>query len=241
MTTDRGDTAAFITAYNEEDVIGTVIETIPDRVVPYLIDDGSSDKTASIARNKGAQVISHPINDGQGTAVITAFKYFVETDYRFVVELDGDGQHDPSEIPKFLEVLETTDVDVVAGSRLLGSNYDDAPIFRRLGLRPLNFILSLITGYDLSDFMCGFRAFRNTSLQRVAPLFEDLSETQYLASEMWIKFSRANLTATDVPINLRARKSGRSYKGHALARYGFGVLRTILRTLLETYREDPDR
>jgi hypothetical protein len=78
--------------------------------------------------------------------------------------------------------------------------------------------------------MCGFRAFRVESLRRVAHVLAEMDEPQYIAAEMFIRFSRAGLTVTEVPIRLSARGSGLSYKG--FARYGWGVTRTILRTIL---------
>ncbi|MFB6344948.1 MAG: glycosyltransferase family 2 protein [bacterium] len=232
-------TAAFFLAYNEEETLPGLLERVPDNVDAFLFDDGSTDRTPDIAREQDVTVIQHPINLGQGMTCLTALKYFVNTSYQYAISLDADGQHNPEEIPKFIETLEATDYDIVAGSRLLGSNYEEAPLFRKIGLKPLNRILDFLTNYQLSDYMCGFRGFRVEALRKVEPLFETMTETSYIASEMWIKFSHAGLTAVDIPINLKQRASGSSYKGHALAQYGFGVLRTILRSVLETYR-DPD-
>ena len=89
-------------------------------------------------------------------------------------------------------------------------------------------------GYKLSDSMCGFRAFRGDSLREMVPIFEQVKEPQYLASEMWIKFSQSGFSATEIPINLGERKKGFSYKG--LYRYSWGVISTIIRSKLETYK-----
>lgn len=97
-------------------------------------------------------------------------------------------------------------------------------------------VLNKLTGYNISDSMCGFRAFRVETLKKVAPYLNDLVETEYIASEMWIRFARAGLTATEVPINLHKRQRGSSYKGHALLRYGFGIVRTIIRAKLDTFK-----
>lgn len=228
--------AVFITALNEEEVIGDILSDIDASYDIYLIDDGSCDSTAKIARGYRAQVISHPINLGQGMAVITAFKVLSEKDYDIVIEMDGDGQHNPKEIPKFIEKMEETGADIVAGSRILGSNYEAAPLSRRITLTPLSWVLNKLTGYNISDSMCGFRAFRGDALKKVAPTFDDMLETEYLASEMWIKFAKAGLTVTEVPITLSERKHGSSRKGHAFARYGFGVIKTIIRAKLDTYK-----
>jgi len=232
--------AVFITAFNEGAVIGDILGQINEGFDVYVIDDGSTDRTAEIAKEAGARVVSHPINLGQGLAVITMFKIAVAIDYDFIVHIDGDGQHDPKDIPKFLEKMKETGADIVAGSRLLGSNYEGAPLSRRMLLSPLTWVLNKLTGYNISDSMCGFRAFRGEVLKKITPILDEMVETEYLASEMWIRFARAGLTATEVPINLSARKHGSSYKGHALARYGLGIIRTIFRAKLDTYKaRDP--
>jgi hypothetical protein len=79
--------------------------------------------------------------------------------------------------------------------------------------------------------MCGFRAFQTKSLKKVIHMLDNSIEPQYLAAEMFVKFSRANLTVAEVPINLAERRSGASYKG--LFRYGFGVLRALVKALLD--------
>jgi glycosyltransferase involved in cell wall biosynthesis len=230
----KGGTAVFVTAYNEEKVIGDVLSLINGSYDVFLIDDGSDDKTAEIARNHGAEVISHPINLGQGMAVITAFELLAEKDYDIVIEMDGDGQHDPREISKLVDKMQETGADIVAGSRVLGSNYKGAPLARKVFLSPLTWVLNRLTGYKISDSMCGFRGFRGGSLARVRHLFGDMLEPEYIASEMWIKFAKSGLTAVDVPITLSGRRQGYSYKG--LYRYAWGVISTTIRSKLDTYK-----
>ncbi len=226
--------AVFITAFNEERTIGEIIALINDSYDVYIIDDGSSDTTADIAREKGAYVISHPVNLGQGMAVLTAFKVLSSFDYDIIIEIDGDGQHDPREIDAFVTEMNSNTYDIIAGSRILGSNYKEAPFFRRFFLKPLTMVINVLSGYCLSDSMCGFRAFRGASLARVSYLFDDMIEPEYIASEMWIRFAQAGLTVGNLPIHLADRRYGISYKG--LFRYGWGVFATIVRTKLETYK-----
>jgi len=223
--------AVFITAYNEEKTIGDVLSLIDDSYDTYVIDDGSNDKTIEIAQQKNAQVIRHPINLGQGVAVITAFKFFLDKDYDIIIEMDGDGQHDPKEIPRFINKMQETGADIIAGSRILGANYKGAPLARRMFLAPLTWLLNKLTGYSVSDSMCGFRAFRGAALKKFGYLFDNMFEPEYIASEMWIKFSKVKLTVANVPITLADRKHGSSYKG--LFRYGWGVISTIIRAELD--------
>lgn len=227
--------AVFLTVYNEEKLIARVLEKIDTRYDVYVIDDGSTDRTVEISKKYGAKIVSHPINMGQGMAVITAFKILLEKDYDIIIEIDGDGQHDPTEIPLFQKKLEETGVDIVAGSRILGRSYKGAPLARRLFLTPLTFVLNKLTHYTISDSMCGFRAFRNASLRKKKYIFDEMVEPEYIASEMWLCFSKEGLKVDEVPITLSGRKHGFSYKG--LFRYGWGVVSTIIRTKFTLFKK----
>lgn len=215
---------------NEEANIGQVLDRVPEGYDVLILDDGSTDSTVSIAEKYGAKIISHLTNLGQGFAVITSFKVAILNDYDVIIEMDGDGQHDPLEIPKFIKKMEETGADIVVGSRAIGTNYDKAPFFRKTFLPYFTLIINKLSGYNMTDSMCGFRAFRASSLQRVAHIFDDMLEPQYLAAEMFLRFSKEGLTVEEVPINLHDRGFGFSYKG--LFRYGWGVTRAIIRTLM---------
>jgi glycosyltransferase involved in cell wall biosynthesis len=227
--------AVFLTAYNEGRVIGDVIDGIDCSYDVYVIDDGSEDDTAQVARERGAVVITHPVNLGQGASVITMFKLASTLDYDYIIHMDADGQHDPAEIPKFIRKFGETGADVVQGSRLLGQANEDAPWGRMLFLKPLTHVLNKLTGYELSDSMCGFRGHSVESLRRVVGLFDEMTETQYLAAEIWIKFANAGLKVVNVPITLADRRHGFSYKG-IIFRYGIGILLAIVRSTLDVQK-----
>jgi glycosyltransferase involved in cell wall biosynthesis len=220
-----------ITVFNEQNNIETVLRKIPAEHDVLVVDDGSTDRTVEIAKRLGAKVAIHPVNLMQGPAVITSFKIGLMEDYDILIEMDGDGQHDPKDIPRFVEVLDNSGYDVVVGSRVLGKDYKTAPFLRRTVLPHLTSLINRITDYELTDSMCGFRAFRTNSLRRVIKELENMFEPQYLAAEMFIRFAHAGLTVTEIPIELKERTSGRSRKG--TLRYGWGVGRAILKTFLE--------
>ncbi len=222
--------AITLSAYNEEKNLKPVLEEAAKYGEVILVDDGSSDRTVQLARDCGAKVVVHPINLGQGLAVLTGFKFALKQDFDMIVEMDADGQHDPAEIPLFVEKMNRTGVDIVVGSRILGSNYQGAPWARRFFLPSLTRLINLLTGYRMTDSMCGFRVFKADSLRRVMPVLDQMLEPQYLAAEMFIRFSRAGLTVAEVPIRLKDRASGVSTKG--LFRYGLGVSRSILKAVL---------
>jgi len=225
--------AILLTAYNEEKVIGSLVKSIPAIYDIYVVDDGSFDQTARIATENGARVISLPVNVGQGAAAIVGYKIIAQEHYEYLVKLDGDGQHNPAEIPLFIEKFEKTDADTVVGSRILGMNYKEAPLARRLFLRPLNRLINKITGYNLTDTMCGFRAFRGKSLKKIIKIFDQILEPEYMASEMWIRFSNSGIKVSEVPVHLEKRRAGFSYKG--LFRYGYGIAIAIIRTKIDLY------
>ena len=114
-------TLIIIPAYNEEGSIGAVVESIRKHAVDadiLVVNDGSRDRTARMARESGAMVISLPYNMGIGTAVQSGFLFAKEKGYHFAVQVDGDGQHPASEIPRLLAALENG-VEMAIGSRFV--------------------------------------------------------------------------------------------------------------------------
>lgn len=220
---------ATVPAYNEEENIGGVIHQIPEDITTFVIDDGSTDSTAECARHAGAKVIIHPFNMGQGTALITGMKAALQRNADVIVQLDSDGQHDPREIPKLIEKLNEREVDIVVGSRILGSAHKNQPLLRRLFLPFFSSVISYCSGYKLTDAMSGFRAFNAEALEEVSDLLDAILEPQYMSAELYIRLSRGGLNLSEVPIQIEERKSGKSYKG--VIRYGWGVTQTILKAM----------
>jgi glycosyltransferase involved in cell wall biosynthesis len=235
--------AVLTAALNEAVALRKIVKDIPPDCDLYVVDDGSVDETELVARSAGAKVIRHCVNLGQGYAFISGIKAIITNkinEYDYIVFLDADGQHDPSEIPKFIETANRKKLDVVVGSRILGSNYEEAPFTRKAFLPVYSNIISKLTGYKMTDSMCGFRAFNVSALKKVIYVFDQMLEPQYLASEMFIRFAKEGLTVGEIPIHMRSRTKGRSYKG--TIRYGLGVLRAIIRTLVDkNYRKGPLR
>jgi len=221
-----------LTALNERKNIEEILQKI--RRLNYrcvVVDDGSTDDTAAAARALNVKVLEHPINLGQGYAILTSFKAALMEDCDVIVEMDADGQHNPDEIPLLIDKFKSTDADIVVGSRVLGSNHPNAPFFRKSLLPFFTGIINILTGYKMTDAMCGFRAFRKQSLLKVAPLLDSMLEPQYIAAEMFLRFAKAGLKVEEVPITLQDRSSGHSYKG--FIRYGLGILKAISKTILD--------
>jgi glycosyltransferase involved in cell wall biosynthesis len=222
--------AVVMAVFNEEQIVGSVLQEMPEGVDVIIVDDGSTDDTVQIATAFGAEIIRHLINLGQGVALTIGFRAALMRDYDIIIEMDGDGQHDPHDIPRFVTTLQETGCDFVVGSRRLGASYEGEPFFRRTFLPTLTHVINLFTGYRLTDSMCGFRAFRASSLRRCHSVLYETTGRQYVAAEWFIKFSKAGLTVAEIPIRLKKRQHGTSYKG--LVRYGWGVARSIVRGVL---------
>jgi len=127
----------IIPAYNEEKNITGVIKGIKNAVPGVdilVINDGGEDRTEAIVRELGERVVNLPYNMGYGTALQTGFKYAVKHTYSYAVQIDADGQHDPKDIPKLLNVVSDGEADVDIGSRFLDGGRYRAPIIRRAGM-----------------------------------------------------------------------------------------------------------
>lgn len=220
-----------LAAYNEAENIPPVIAKI--RALGFdciVVDDGSKDATALVAEEAGAIVCRHKMNMGQGYAFVTGLKLALKLGYDIIVSMDADGQHRPEEIPRFLERFETTHADVVIGSRVLGQQ-SGAPFLRRVMLPYVTAAVNRLSGYKVSDAMCGFRSFRARPLLRALPMFDAMLEPQYIAVELFIRFGRAGLSIGEVPVSIDPRGAGVSSKG--LMRYGMGILKAAVRTMIE--------
>jgi glycosyltransferase involved in cell wall biosynthesis len=201
---------AVVPARNEEDAVGRVVEELrafDAELDVVVIDDGSEDQTAQRAAAAGAAVVRLPFNLGIGGAVQTGFKYALAHGYDTVIRLDGDGQHDPQQIPNLLEPLERDDADVVVGSRFAegGGDYK-APFARRAGIRWFARLVSLLTRQKLTDTTSGFQAVNARAIR----LFAADYPHDYPEVEAAVMVVRHRLRILEVPAQMRGRETGRS-------------------------------
>jgi glycosyltransferase involved in cell wall biosynthesis len=201
---------AIVPAHNEEAVVGRVVEELlayDPRLDVVVIDDGSADGTAAVAAAAGAAVVRLPFNLGIGGAVQTGFKYALEHGYETAVRLDGDGQHDPAELPKLLEPLLRDDADVVVGSRFANGDGEYRPPFaRRAGIRWFAHLVSLLTRQKLTDTTSGFQAVNARAIQ----LFAADYPHDYPEVEAAVMVVRHKLRIHEVPVRMRGRETGSS-------------------------------
>jgi glycosyltransferase involved in cell wall biosynthesis len=201
-----------VPAWNEADSVGLVVKeataSLPGATV-LVVDDGSIDHTAAVARAAGAQVISNPFNLGVGGAVRVGMRYALAHGFRIAVQLDADGQHDPRDIPRLLELIDAEGPpQVVIGARFAGAGDPDVPRARRLAMTLLARYLSRMTGACLTDVTSGFRAHNRAALG----VFAHTYPADYLSDtvESLVIASRAGAGISQVGVAMRPRYAGRS-------------------------------
>jgi len=224
------NTIAIIPCYNEERSIGSVILKTKRFVNEVLVvDDGSSDETKRIAKEAGASVISHKKNRGKGAAIRTGFQYALQNDFDYVVTIDGDGQHNPLEIPALLENVMYNGHDVSIGFRV--GNDSEMPLWRRVGKRVLDYTTSMGTGGFVTDSQCGFRAFNKKAVEAIAPKLK--GDAFSVESEQLIKAHESGLKVVNTNVTCKYKDLQTSTKNPAS--HGFSVLSYALWLVAEQH------
>ena len=223
----------LIPAYNEGARIGEVVQRVREMYPQYdvvVVNDGSRDDTAQVARAAGARVVSHPFNMGYGVAIQTGYKYAVAKGYDFLVQIDGDGQHDPAFIPKVLEPVRGGETDFAIGSRFLEGESYEPSLARRLGMTFFRRLVSRLIGQDITDSTSGFQAFN----RRVIGFFTtEVFPCDYPDADMLITLHRAGFRIREVPVRMYASATGKSmHSGWKPLYYIFKMLLSIFVTLL---------
>jgi glycosyltransferase involved in cell wall biosynthesis len=230
---------AIVPALNEAGSIAQIVAEIHQHAAGFdvvVIDDGSTDDTAAIAAAAGARVISLPFNLGIGGAVQCGYLYARDNGYQVAVQVDGDGQHDPRDIPRLLAALaEEPGVDMITGSRFLtGEAGYRSSALRRLGIRVFAALMSLITRQRITDATSGFRM----SARRGIELFARDYPHDYPEVEAILLLHAHRLRQREVAVTMRPRMSGRSTIGRALSAYY--MAKVLLAVLVGMLRARPD-
>ena len=187
---------ACIPAYNEENTISDLVKIAKkfvDKVV--VCDDGSTDDTLNNAKLAGAEIISHKKNQGYGAAITTLFDYCRMQNADVMITLDGDGQHDPNQIPILLDTISQHSVDVVLGSRFLDNN-TDTPGYRKRGIKIITSAANFGADFKVSDAQSGFRAYSKSAINAIHPTEQGMA----VSTEILLKISHKGLSLAEVPI-----------------------------------------
>ncbi len=217
-----GEILIIVPAYDEEGGIQDVLRRIPDEVLGHkvktvVVDDGSKDATAAIARAEGVPVVTHVVNRGQGDALRTGFAIAQAEGALAVVNLDADGQYKPEELDRLVGPIIEGKADFVLGSRFMGF-YEEAGSVRHVGVVFFSRMISLLTGVKVSDCTNGYRAIRVSELHKM-----DLREDRFNANEITLEALRNKLRFHQVPVSMMSRAAGETKKPPRLA-YPLGCL-----------------
>lgn len=199
----------IVPAFNEEQAVGQVVREIRAAWpgIPVLvIDDCSKDGTAGIAREAGAAVLSLPHHLGLGGAVQAGYKLAYELGYEYVIRVDGDGQHDPRDIPRLYEALRTSGCQMVIGSRYLDGDSHRTSFLRLLGTRFFRLVLRPILGKTVRDPTSGFVGVNRAALE----VFSKSFPLEYPEIEALVVLQRRRFDFVEVPCRMRPRLGGKS-------------------------------
>ena len=201
-------TLVIIPAYNEEETIASVIDSLHRAVPSYdilVIDDGSRDATAKIVRGlDDVELVSLPYNLGIGAAMQTGFKYAYRNGYDTAIQCDADGQHPPHEIERLVSRLDLGDCDLVVGSRYVADSEYTPTFSRRVGKSLLSRWVDAVIGGGITDTTSGFRAVNRRAMR----MFCDHYPEDYPEAEALVIMHKSGLRAVEVPVHMSPRQGG---------------------------------
>jgi glycosyltransferase involved in cell wall biosynthesis len=226
---------AIVPAFNEEGNIGRVVDELKafdPALDVVVVSDGSLDRTAEVAAAHGAHVLRLPFNLGIGGAVQTGFRYAAENGYDLAVRCDGDGQHDPAELPKVLAPVLAGEADIAVGTRFAAGEGYRSSVARRLGIRVLAAVVSAIARQRVTDTTSGFQALNHRALA----LFARDYPHDYPEVEGMVMTIRHRLRLLEVPVRMREREHGRS--SITALRSVYYMARVLLALFVGLFRRD---
>ncbi|MGF1426344.1 glycosyltransferase family 2 protein [Kitasatospora sp. LaBMicrA B282] len=233
----------ILPAWNEEEGLPSVLREIQEQL-PYVdtlvVDDGSSDSTAAVAKAAGSAVAQLPFNLGVGGAMRLGYRYAQQHGYDVAIQVDADGQHDPAYIPALLEKLAEGEADLVIGARFAGDGNYKVRGPRQWAMKLLSVVLSRITRTKLTDTTSGFRACNRQLIEFFARWYP----VEYLGDtiESMVGAARTGFTVRQVPVAMRARTTGRPSASPVkamiyLARAGLVLLLAMIRRMPKELKE----
>jgi glycosyltransferase involved in cell wall biosynthesis len=220
-----------IPCLNEAATIAEVVQAVPrsipsvGRVDVIVVDDGSTDDTAARAEAAGARVLRHARNRGVGSAFQSAVDYALENDYQLMINIDGDRQFDPQDIPKLVAPIVAGQAEMVTASRFIDPRMiPDMPRVKLHGNRMMSALISSLVRRRFADVSCGFRCYSRDALLRLS-LHGAFTYTQ----ETFLDFAAKRVEIAEVPIQVKYFADRKSRVAGSIARYAVNALKIILR------------
>lgn len=199
----------IVPAYNEQASLPATVQDLrtywPTADI-VVVNDGSADATATVARTLGVVLLDLPFNLGIGGAVQTGLIFAAQQNYEVAIQFDGDGQHRADEVGKLLEKLRQAGCDVVIGSRFLGRTEYRAPLLRRIGIGVFRSVNSLLLRRKITDNTSGFRAYNHAAIAFLASNYPH----DYPEPESVVTLCRHGFEVVEVAVSMRERQGGRS-------------------------------
>ena len=202
-------TLVITPAYNEQGslpLLAKKIQKLPQNIDWLVINDSSTDKTASILREIGIMHVDLPMNLGIGGAMQAGYQYARKYGYDYAIQVDGDGQHDPNEILKLIAEIEKGKADLVIGSRFVSKTKYRQTIMRRLGIGIFALVTKILIGQSIKDATSGFRIVN----KKVIALFADNYPSDYPEPEVLVSLTKRNLKILEIPVEMNERETGKS-------------------------------
>lgn len=197
----------IIPAYNESSNIERTVEAIIKEAPDFdyvIINDCSKDNTLEICQKNGFNVVSLPINLGIGGAVQTGYLYAKKNGYDIAVQVDGDGQHNPSFLNQMVEELKNNQVDMVIGSRFIKNEGFQSSFARRIGIRYFTWLIKLMTGTRITDATSGLRMINRGLIERFADNYPD----DYPEPETVVEALLNDYKVKEIPVIMNERQGG---------------------------------
>lgn len=219
---------AVIPAYNEEPTIANIIKETKKYIdAIFVVNNGSTDNTAQVARDSGAIVIDYVAHKGYGASQYAGQQYALQNGFDYILQLDADGQHDPFYIPKLIDTMQNYDCDIVLGSRFITNGTKINPV-RYIGINFFSIAVSILGRTRITDVTSGFKIYKASSLKKLSKPCNT-----HPAVEQMMEMAKKGMTIKEVPIIMPNRTAGKSHLSVIkFALYPFRALWLIIKVLL---------